>query len=219
MKNLFTGKSLVVLIISLVSGGSLAGLAVSDYSQLTQPASSKTPENNFSPANSIDKAVTKTQLSEISLLFGSVENVPDKPVVESLPDTRLDLILKGTFTHSDTRQQSALISNKSSTQRYYIDDEIQPGTKINSIQPGVVTLRRNGQDEALRLPILTAGNENTANQQQFSRNNSTGQKNFTGQAQPLRETSDNSNTSTDTKDRLTSLKERLENFRASQQKD
>ena len=98
----------------------------------------------------------------IGTLFG-IANVHVDPVAKALPETRLNLTLKGTFTHSEDSRQSALIStNNGDTARHFLGEDISPGAKIISIEPGIIILRRNGQDEVLKLPLLASQQASSA---------------------------------------------------------
>lgn len=88
-------------------------------------------------------------------LFGVVLPPPSNPNeidIESLPETRLELRLIGTFTHSDARQASALIAEEGSDARQiFVGETIIEDAVLVQVQKGYVTLRRNGQDEILKL--------------------------------------------------------------------
>lgn len=72
-----------------------------------------------------------------------------------IPETRLKLILKGTFTHQEEDKASALIAEvNKDARRYYVGDQILENAKLVSVNSGEIVLRRNGQDELLKLPIL-----------------------------------------------------------------
>ena len=99
--------------------------------------------------------LTPIRLENLYGLFGQAKKQNAQPA-KTLSETRLNLTLKGTFTHRENSQQSALISSESgSTRRYHIGEEVASGVEIISIAPGIVTLRRNGQDEVLKLPLLS----------------------------------------------------------------
>lgn len=70
---------------------------------------------------------------------------------ESAPQTRLKLTLIGTFTESETTENSsALISKDDGTSyRFYTGDEISPGVKLHNIYNNRVTLDRDGTVEVL----------------------------------------------------------------------
>ena len=142
----------ILLATALASG--FFGLTYSDYvtlnhriPQLLSPQKA-THTEHFQEADLAPSA-------KLLNLFGSAR-VQTAPVVAELPETRLNLTLKGTFTHQEDSSQSALISTQNGAAvRYYSGEEIAPGTKIVSIEPGLITLRRNGQDEILKLPLLS----------------------------------------------------------------
>lgn len=149
---------LLSVAISLLGVAGLASLAYSDYSQLNrQPLTlaGKTPSKVI-----IHPETDENTFTSIDKLFGEPKKEGPAPIPSDLPETRLKLTLRGTFTHREDARQSALISSdKGKSIRYYTGDEISPGTKIVAIEAGMVTLRRNGQDEVLKLPLLSDSQE------------------------------------------------------------
>lgn len=96
-----------------------------------------------------------TKREQLALLFGQQLTQTTKPINKSPPDTRLNLILQGTYTNATKNKSRALIAqSKQSSKNYLIGDEIISGVKLIDIHPGKVILRRNGQDESLKMPIL-----------------------------------------------------------------
>jgi type II secretory pathway component PulC len=89
-------------------------------------------------------------------LFGNATLVKEQvEITKKLPETRLKLILSGTFTHKITAQASALISKNMTSNRYYIGDNIPGGAELVKVQVDSVILRRNGHDEILRFPRIS----------------------------------------------------------------
>lgn len=147
----------------IVAAAGLAGLAYADYKALFQTQLEK---NLSIVAITNDKENGVEPRTDVTNLFGTLEPQAT-PTTSDLPETRLQLTLKGTFTHSEKHLQSALISaNKNLTTRYILGDEVIPGAPIISIEPGIVTLRRNGQDEILKLPLLSQQHEKSENKTQ-----------------------------------------------------
>ena len=74
--------------------------------------------------------------------------------VEQLPETRLELKLKGTFTNSDPDKSSAVLSAPSGkTKLIFVGQRITADSMLVKVDRELVVLRRNGKDEILRLPI------------------------------------------------------------------
>jgi general secretion pathway protein C len=91
-------------------------------------------------------------------LFGEANVEDAAPVVaqsniETLPDARVNLSLKGTVAASDPKSSYAIIadSNKEETV-YKIGDLVQAGTTLHEIHMDLVVLNQNGALSKLRLP-------------------------------------------------------------------
>ncbi len=149
--------------IVIITAACLAGLSYADYTVLFRPQlEERTSSVTIKNPNESD---VEPQVN-VTSLFGTLKP-QSTPIASDLPETRLQLILKGTFTHNEEGRQSALINaNKGLTVRYFLGDDVSPGASIVSIEPGIVTLRRNGQDEILKLPLLSEQHERLANTSQ-----------------------------------------------------
>ncbi|MBQ0797924.1 MAG: hypothetical protein KBT63_01475 [Porticoccaceae bacterium] len=119
------------------------------------------------------KGLSIDNFALVSNLFGKEVEIQTQ-VQENIPETRLDLVLKGTFTHDSADMASALIAEKNgSSKRYFTGDEIASGVELISVQAGAVVLRRNGRDESLKLPLLSDTIEREPTKMQaVTRNNS-----------------------------------------------
>jgi len=109
--------------------------------------------------------IHKKDNEHISFLFGKDTQIKKgNRAQQKIPETRLKLVLKGTFTHELDSNASALISEQNkNTVRYYIGDNIPGNAELISVHAGEIILRRNGQDELLKLPILSGDRELKAN--------------------------------------------------------
>jgi general secretion pathway protein C len=89
-------------------------------------------------------------------LFGEVapEAQPVKPAVTvNAPDTRLKLVLRGTFSSADPGLARAIIADDRGDEKIYAVGDIVPGeAELSEIQPDKVILLRGGRYETLRLP-------------------------------------------------------------------
>lgn len=75
---------------------------------------------------------------------------------QQLPETRLELKLKGTFTNSQQEKASAIIAAPNGKSRlFFVGDPIVEGTSLARVDKGVVVLSSNGNFEVLRLPRMT----------------------------------------------------------------
>ena len=159
MSTIWTKGALVACLCILTAGG-LTLIAKSDYTRLTSSIS-QNPAQEHSNKKSPSNLNSPSSLSQAAKLFGQVAEKPQEISPEQLPETRLNLLLKGTFTHEDSDKASALIAeNNKNTARFFVGDEIPGGAELIAVRKGEITLRRNGQDELLKLPYLKENSPN-----------------------------------------------------------
>jgi len=90
-------------------------------------------------------------------LFGKYEEKkvvaqPVQPVV--VPETRLNLKLRGVFSSRDKNAARAIIANpRGDEDSYRIGAQLPGGAVLNEIYPDRVILEHNGQLETLKLPV------------------------------------------------------------------
>ena len=103
----------------------------------------------------VERADIDTQLLELSNLFGIPVIEEASEDYQELPETPLNLQLFGTIAHQDPNMSSALISaNGDQPIRYFVEQQIAGQSELVHIGMGYVVLRRNGEDEILRLPMI-----------------------------------------------------------------
>jgi general secretion pathway protein C len=91
-------------------------------------------------------------------LFGEADIAQAAPVVaqsdiDTLPDARVALSLKGTVAASDPESSYAIIADSNKEEKVYkIGDLVQPGTTLHEIHPELVVLNQNGALSKLKLP-------------------------------------------------------------------
>ncbi len=179
--------------------GSLGAVGWEVYRDVTSLKSSSVasvPHKAASPANVANPTVNLSELH----LFGNPGSQPVAKAHQNIPDTRLQLELKGAFTSSNKASASALVSEKGKTaKRYYVNDSLPGGAVLTQVDSDHITLSRGGNLEVLRFPKpASSAVESTRNVavNGSSRNNS----------QQQRSTQRNSQTS---QSRTESIKERL----------
>lgn len=133
----------------LGSLGALSWEAYRDFASLTSTPAVSNASQTLSP----NKATSPAQnLSELHL-FGNPGSQPIASVQENIPDTRLQLELKGAFTSSNTSRASALVAEKGKTaKRYYVNDSLPGGAVLTQVDSDHITLSRGGNLEILRFP-------------------------------------------------------------------
>ena len=94
-----------------------------------------------------------------SHLFGEASATQAAPIatpssdIETLPDARAGLLLKGTVTASDTQPSIAIIADSSKQEKIYkIGDPVTTGTTLHDVYKDLVVLSRNGALSKLELP-------------------------------------------------------------------
>lgn len=122
----------------------------------------------FSPAEthqtriSRDPAASVMPSSQIRLnsvvnlhLFGEAQKITS-PIADApidAPKTRLKLVLRGVFTHSEPAKAMAIIADAAGKEKLYrIGGQVPGGASIHKIYFDRVILQRNGQFETLNLP-------------------------------------------------------------------
>lgn len=143
---------LALWLIPLALACLLALTLYNDFSALSSQAQTKA--SNTPKAAKPRTSMGAPQLASLHL-FGqlgaaSTENTGNRP----LPQTRLQLVLKGAFTNTDASQASALIaaSKGKTSKRYKVNETLPGGAKLHSVATDSVTLDRGGNLEVLRFP-------------------------------------------------------------------
>ena len=102
------------------------------------------------------KAVNLSQLAALNL-FGDAKTELQKeqaPAQQDIPETRLKLVLQGSFTSTKSEVSSALIAtdHRGKAKRYFIGDELPGNALLHEVQPQYVVLKRGGRLEKLLFP-------------------------------------------------------------------
>jgi len=151
---------LVMLLMVALTAATMGVLAIQDMGTFTisTPNLSRLDSASASePTYDKAKPFVADTSQNFEGLFGTPLPSNSTASQQALPRTRLELVLKGTFTHTNELKASALIAlpNKSA-KSYLIGDTLPGDAELVSINKGEVVLRRNGRDERLTLPILQA---------------------------------------------------------------
>lgn len=133
----------------LGSIGAVGWEAYRDFSSLKLTPATSAPHKE---ASAVKTANPKVNLSELHL-FGNPGSQPVAKAQQNIPDTRLQLELKGAFTSSNTASASALVAEKGKTaKRYYVNDSLPGGAVLTQVDSDHITLSRGGNLEVLRFP-------------------------------------------------------------------
>lgn len=148
----------VLSVIVLLGAGIVVGHGVMDYRLINKADSAQANRSGTTSADapSPDENSIMNTLAAANL-FGKVappEAATPQPA--NLPETRLELTLKGAFSHTDPTAASALIEGQDrKTQRYFINDEVADKATLVAVNPEGVVLKRNGREEILNFPRIS----------------------------------------------------------------
>lgn len=93
--------------------------------------------------------------------FFGVANAKPVIVIDDLPETKLELILRGAFTAQKESNAGAIIEDdKKKSQHYAIGDTLPGDAILKSIHENKVVLTRNGIFETLYFPEIQKGDKN-----------------------------------------------------------
>jgi len=136
-----------------------------EHQSLTNDAIEAVPQSssayalgNILSANLFGKKVAK-----------KIENIQPKDI----PETALNLTLRGTFAKTEPTQGSALIEGSNKQAKHYkVGDSLEGNTVVDAVYSDRVILRRNGRQETLLFPELSSG----SSKQSFSSTNASNNK-------------------------------------------
>lgn len=113
------------------------------------------PPSPLGQATTVRNSVIKTRDIAKWHLFGVKEVIkePVVPRVTEIPETKLNLILRGIFASDDPTKGGAIIADTRKEENFYTVGAQVPGNAtLKEIYPDRVVLMRNNQFETLRLP-------------------------------------------------------------------
>lgn len=116
---------------------------------VSSPVISATNKNSSNAKQSQQQAFRNLSSAH---LFGIAETITI-PSTDKMPETKLNLVLKGVLSAGTTAMASAIIAKgKNGKEEIYgIDDKIPGGITLKEIHPDHVILERQGQLETLRM--------------------------------------------------------------------
>jgi len=132
----------------------VAIILTNTYQSLNEPL----PQADITPQSAAnterDAGLSSTEIIALDL-FGA-QKLIEQPHQghQDIPETKLKLILKGAFGHSDPKQASALIASDKNKQseRFFINDELPGNAVLEEVYPNYVVLRRGARLEKLLFP-------------------------------------------------------------------
>jgi len=111
------------------------------------------PEAKIPESENLQPRLTMQQVASLHLLGQSDTKASPSITPKDLPQTRLQLVLLGTFASTKDGNASALISEKGQpAKRYFINDALPGGARLSEVRTDGVVLNRSGQKESLMFP-------------------------------------------------------------------
>ena len=93
--------------------------------------------------------------------FFGIANAKPEIIIDELPETKLELILRGAFTAQNERNAGAIIEDdKKKSEHYAIGDTLPGDAILKSIHENKVVLIRNGIFETLYFPEVQKTDKN-----------------------------------------------------------
>ncbi len=122
----------------------------SEFSAVTSSVNSginKNTGNNQKTQQEAFRSLTSAHL------FGAAQTQSTRTSAEKVPDTKLNLVLRGILTASETQMASAIIARGANGQEeiYGINDKMPGGITLREIHAQHVIIERQGQLETLRM--------------------------------------------------------------------
>ncbi len=137
---------LAVLALAVITVGSSSGQFIMTLLHNATPDNEPIAQSTTSTTVDPDKIVARN-------FFGLAD---DKPVVavEALPETKLELTLRGAFAAAENQAASAIIEEDSRriARTYYVEDELPGNATLTAVYPDRVVLTRNNLLETLYFP-------------------------------------------------------------------
>lgn len=162
-----TGKLVTAVNLTLVTllAYSLAGVTWQALPAPSQPPPHPPPGWAGIPAQSasLPGAASARRIADWHLFGNAHEAQGDVPPQETLPETKLNLVLRGVLAINDKRRAQAIIAQPSGQEQAYgIGDTLPGGAILQQIKPTSVILLRNNQYETLSLPKLALNGAQSA---------------------------------------------------------
>jgi len=172
LTNLITRPILLVAIVVVVAAACIA----TTFQRLTLPSFQPTASTQQASNANINSGLSSAEIIAMNV-FGTISVVAQaEKNHQDIPETKLRLILKGAFSHSDQKQASALIASDQGkrAELFVVGDELPGNAILEDVYADYVVLKRGIQLEKLQF---------TRNSDDNEKNNQT--KNESRAAQPV----------------------------------
>ena len=117
-------------------------------------ASTRVPSVTTSRAENADPTTPTIDLASVPL-FGDASNLKEapEPNIDDLPETNLQLVLRGVMSASGDFPGSALVEDSErNTEAYIVGDELPGNATLRTVRPDRIVIERSGRLENLYFP-------------------------------------------------------------------
>ena len=121
------------------------------YQRLTLPLTEQTQTTQSAPGSTATAGLSSTEIIAMDLFGVPSVAAQSSQNHQDIPETKLKLILKGAFSHSDPEQASALIATdqRKRAELFLTGDELPGNAVLEEVYPDYVVLKRGIQLEKL----------------------------------------------------------------------
>ncbi len=124
-------------------------------SGILAPEGTQEPDRDIKPVSRLGQAAGRWNIAQWQL-FGAKPSVRQStiaPVATSLPETKLNLVLRGVYASDNPQTAGAIISEPNGKQGFYrIEARLPGGAILKEVYADRIVLQRRGRLETLRLP-------------------------------------------------------------------
>lgn len=149
LTNLITQPLVLVAIIVVVAAACIA----TTFQRLTLPPSQQAASTQPTTNANISTSLSSAEIIAMNV-FGTTSVVAQaEKNHQDIPETKLRLILKGAFSHSDQKQASALIASDQGkrAELFMVGDELPGNAILEEVYASYVVLKRGIQLEKLQF--------------------------------------------------------------------
>jgi len=168
ISRLTVGVNLVLLTMLAYSFAQLTWLLVPGGGAGEAPSATLPVAPGSRPQQLNNKAMLVDNIIKTHL-FGNVRSARPVPTASQMPQTKLNLVLKGVIASDDVNSARAIISDSVGNETFYaVGQQVPGGAELSEIHADSVTLIRQGRFETLLLPKAKIGEAEQAGVEKVS---------------------------------------------------
>jgi len=149
LTNLITQPLVLVAIIVVVAAACIA----TTFQRLTLPPSQQAASTQPASNLNVNTGLSSAEIIALNVFGTASMDTQAKQNHQNIPETKLKLILKGAFSHTDPEQASALIASDQGkrAELFLVGDELPGNAILEEVYPSYVVLKRGIQLEKLQF--------------------------------------------------------------------